>query len=104
VAFGATLGDDTIPLRLATRTAVVLIAPFMLLTVNATTVTIQNAAALLFPGWVRVSPVVGGGVEAMGQGILVTGILLLTFVIALLPAAATFGVVWWVLSRMPSGW
>jgi len=104
VAYVATLGDDAIPISLGLRTGVLLMSPLMLLTVNATTVTIQNAAALLFPGWVRVTPVVGGGVEAMGQGILVTGVLLLTFLVALLPAAAVFGLVWWLLARLPNGW
>jgi len=104
VAYGATLGDDSLPIPLGLRTGVLLMSPLMLLTINATTVTIQNAAALLFPGWVRVSPVVGGGVEAMGQGILVTGVLLLTFLVALLPAAATFTIVWWLLSRLHNAW
>jgi len=104
VAYAATLGDDTLFIPLGLRTGVLLMSPLMLLTINATTVTIQNAAALLFPGWVRVTPVVGGGVEAMGQGILVTGVLLLTFLVALLPAAAVFGIVWWLLSQMPNAW
>jgi hypothetical protein len=104
VAFVATLGDDTLPMSLAFRSAVLAISPAMLLALNATTVTIQNAAALLFPGWIRVTPIVGGGVEAMGQGILVTGILLLTFAVSLLPAAAVAATVWWVLARLPNAW
>ena len=104
VAYGSTLGDEGLPISLGLRTGVLLMSPLMLITINATTVTIQNAAALLFPGWVRVTPVVGGGVEAMGQGILVTGVLLLTFLVALLPAAAIFAIVWWLLARMPNGW
>jgi hypothetical protein len=104
VAFGATLGDETLPIALGTRAAVLLMSPMMLISVNVTTVTIQNAAALLFPGWIRVTPVVGGGVEAMGQGILVTGILLLTFIIALLPAAAVALFVWWLLRGAVNGW
>lgn len=104
VAFVVTVSDATIPLPLGIRAAILLLSPIVLIAVNATTVTIQNAAALLFPGWIRVTPIVGGGVEAMGQGILVTGILLLTFVVALLPAAAVFAIVWWLLLRLPSGW
>jgi hypothetical protein len=46
----------------------------------------------------------GGGIEAMGQGILATGVLLLTFVIALLPASAVAAVVWRVCSSLPNGW
>jgi len=104
VAFVVTAGDVTIGIPLGIRAAIVLLSPIVLIAVNATTVTIQNAAALLFPGWIRVTPIVGGGVEAMGQGILVTGILLLTFVVALLPAAAVFAIVWWLLVRLPNGW
>jgi ABC-2 type transport system permease protein len=104
VAYAATLGDEGLPIPLGLRTGVLLMSPLMLITINATTVTIQNAAALLFPGWVRVTPVVGGGVEAMGQGILVTGVLLLTFLVALLPAAAMFALVWWLLAPLPNGW
>ena len=104
LAYGVTLGDDGLPISLGLRTGVLLMSPLMLITINATTVTIQNAAALLFPGWVRVTPVVGGGVEAMGQGILVTGVLLLTFLIALLPAAAVFALVWWLLARLRNAW
>jgi hypothetical protein len=40
----------------------------------------------------------------MGQGILVTGVLLLTFLVALLPAAAIFALVWWLLAPLPNGW
>lgn len=104
IAFGATLGDETLPIPLGTRMALLVVSPVMLMTLNATTVTIQNAAALLFPGWIRVTPIVGGGIEAMGQGILVTGILLLTFAIALLPAAAGFAAAFWLLLRAPNGW
>ena len=104
VAYVFTLGDPTIPLSVPTRTLILLLAPLILAAVNATTVTIQNAAALLFPGWVRATPIVGGGVEAMGQGILATGVLLLTFLIALLPAAVAYGLVWWACSRLPNGW
>lgn len=104
LAYAATLGDDTLPISLSFRSAILVISPAMLLALNATTVTIQNAAALLFPGWIRVTPVVGGGVEAMGQGILVTGILLLTFAVSLLPAAAVAAAVWWALARLPNAW
>jgi ABC-2 type transport system permease protein len=104
LAYGVTLGDRELPVSLATRTSVLLLSPLVLASVSATTVTIQNGAALLFPGWVRPTPVVGGGIEAMGQGILATGVLLLTFVIALLPATAASVAVWWLLSALPSGW
>ena len=103
-AFAATLGEADLPLDLPRRIALLLMAPLILLSVNATTVTIQNAAALLFPGWVRATPIVGGGIEVMGQGILATGMLLLTFIVALLPAAAASVAVWFALARVPNVW
>ena len=103
-AYAATLGDADLPMTLATRTALLFMSPLILLAVNVTTVTIQNGAALLFPGWVRATPVVGGGIEAMGQGILATGMLLLTFLVALLPAAAACAATWWLLSGLPKVW
>ncbi|HEV8233095.1 MAG TPA: hypothetical protein VGP84_00810, partial [Gemmatimonadaceae bacterium] len=104
VAFIATLGDADLPLSLVRRIALLLMSPLILMSVNVTTVTIQNAAALLFPGWVRVTPVVGGGIEVMGQGILATGMLLLTFVVALLPAIAISAALWWSLAPLPNVW
>src|SRR5206468_12878188 len=103
-AYLALVGDSTFPVSPSIRTSAALLSPILLFALNMTTVTIQNGAALLFPGWVRVSPVVGGGVEAMGQGILATGMLLLTFVVALLPAVAVSAIVLWSLSSVPNGW
>jgi ABC-2 type transport system permease protein len=104
IAYVATLGDADLPVDLAMRTWLLFLSPLVLVSVNMTTVTIQNGAALLFPGWIRVTPVVGGGVEAMGQGILATGMLMLTFVVALLPAAAVSAGLWWALSGVPNVW
>ena len=103
-AFVVTLGDVDLPIDRLRRTALLLMSPLILLSVNATTVTIQNAAALLFPGWVRATPIVGGGIEVMGQGILATGMLLLTFIIALLPAAAVSTAIWFMLQGMANVW
>lgn len=104
LAYGAASTDDALPILPRTRALIVALAPIILLAVNATTVTIQNAAALLFPGWVKATPIVGGGIEAMGQGILATGVLMLTFVIALLPASAVCALVWWACLDLPNGW
>ena len=104
IAYVVTLGDANLPVSLAMRTSLLLMSPLILLSVNVTTVTIQNGAALLFPGWIRVTPLVGGGIEAMGQGILATGMLLLTFLLALLPAAAACLATWWLASALPNAW
>jgi putative ABC exporter len=104
IAYVLLLGDVSLPVRPVTRALLLSLAPVVLVAVNATTVTIQNAAALLFPGWIRATPIVGGGIEAMGQGILATGVLLITFLIALLPATLVCGVLWWLMSGVPNGW
>ena len=105
VAFVALLGDAAFPLASGARAVVLLLMPVLLLAVNVTTTTIQNGAALLFPGWVRAAPLAGGGVEAMGQGILATAMLLITFIVALLPAVITFSVVALsVKELLPYGW
>ena len=62
------------------------LAPVALLIVNAASVTIQNAAALLFPAWVHIGTAKAGGVEVLGQTLLTTLASLIVLAIALLPA------------------
>ena len=105
VAFVSLLGDEDFPVGAGARAMALGLMPVVLLAVNVTTTTIQNGAALLFPGWVRAAPMAGGGVEAMGQGILATGMLLITFVVALFPAVLTFAVVTFALrGSVPHAW
>ena len=56
-----------------------------LLVLNAASVTIQNAAALLFPAWVQIGQAKAGGVEVLGQTILTTLASVIALAIALLP-------------------
>jgi hypothetical protein len=57
-------------------------------------VAIQNGTAILFPGWSRLGTAVPGGVEMMGQMVLITGLYLLLLVAMLvLPAAAGFAAI-----------
>jgi hypothetical protein len=61
---------------------------------NVASLTVQNGAALLFPTWVRPT---GGprGIEAMGQGLLTTGVALtIAATLLALPAAAAGGLAW----------
>jgi hypothetical protein len=105
LAYVGLLNDSSFPVHSSTRGVLLALAPLVLVALEVTTVTIQNGAALLFPGWIRPTPLVGGGIEAMGQGILATGMLLLTFVVALLPAALTFVSWLWLLPRgLPHSW
>ncbi len=61
----------------------------VLLAFNACSVTIQNGAPILFPGWSRLGTVVPGGVEMMGQLILMMGFyILLLALLLLLPVGA----------------
>lgn len=62
--------------------------PLALLVINAAGVAIQNGLALLFPGWVRLGPD-SGGVEAIGQTMVVTiGSFLVVLLSLILPALA----------------
>jgi hypothetical protein len=69
------------------RTLLLLAAPLVLLVVNAATVTIQNAAALMFPAWVHLGLERTTGIEALGQNLLTTLASLVVFALALIPPA-----------------
>ncbi|MDE3127213.1 MAG: hypothetical protein KGL38_04355, partial [Gemmatimonadota bacterium] len=76
------------------RTAIALGALPALLAFNAASVTIQNGAPILFPGWSRLGAVVPGGVEMMGQMVVVVGFYgLLLAVLLALPAAGAVAAV-----------
>ena len=72
--------------RLALGVAIALALPG----VNAAGLTVQNAAALLFPGWVRLGAG-GRGVEAMGQSIVSMGASLVVLAVLLAVPAAIAG-------------
>ena len=89
----ATVRNASIPLALADRAALGIAFALLLPAVNAVSLTIQNAAALLFPGWVRLS---AGprGVEAMGQNMMSTVASFLILLVGLvLPAVAALAVI-----------
>jgi hypothetical protein len=71
---------------LGERTLLLLALAVILPTVNATTLALQNAGALLFPAWTALGAVRGPGLEALGQGILgAVASLLLTLLALFLP-------------------
>ena len=72
---------------------VIVIAPVLFVAMNAATIAIQNGAALMFPSWVRLGAD-SGGVEALGQNLLVTIGSMLALVIVLLPPAIEVSVVY----------
>jgi hypothetical protein len=79
-----------LPLATGDRVALALAAALALPGVNLAGLTVQNAAALLFPGWVRLGAG-SRGVEAMGQSIVSMGASLVVLALLLAPAAAIAG-------------
>lgn len=73
--------------------ALALLVPLALAALNAIALAMQNGAALLFPAWVRLGPD-SGGVEAMGQTLLVmvgaTVALVLALILPAVVGLATF--------------
>ena len=80
------LSQETRGLDVSTRWLLLGLAPFALIVINAASVTIQNAAALLFPAWVQIGQAKAGGVEVLGQALLTTLASVIALAIALLPA------------------
>lgn len=84
------LGDPLVPLGAMARLGAIAIAMPLLLLVNAANLAIQNGLALLLPAWVRIGPATGG-VEVLGQGILLAlGSMLLLGLMLLPPALLVF--------------
>jgi hypothetical protein len=70
VAYLAFLGNEGLELDLGERTLVLMGAVAYLPAVNFLAMLIQNGGALLFPAWVRGDADRAGGVEALGQNML----------------------------------
>jgi hypothetical protein len=82
----------TSKIRFLDASELFLLVPLTLFVFNGIGVTIQNAAALMFPGWVRLGPQ-SGGIETMGQNILVMiGSLLAQAVLLIIPGLLGSGV------------
>ena len=85
-AVAARLMPDPIPLSIVV-TVVAASIPALLALASAMNA-VMNGAPVLFPGWVRLGAVVGGGMENLGQGVLSMGIILiLVALLMVLPAA-----------------
>lgn len=70
LAYLAFLGSPNAPLTLAERTLALAAALVYLPPINYASMLIQNAGSILFPSWVRAGPERAGGVEALGQNML----------------------------------
>jgi ABC-2 type transport system permease protein len=90
IAYLAFLGNQTMMPDLEERTLLLLIAVLYLPGINLLGMLIQNAAALLYPAWVRLGTGRPGGVEALGQNLLmmVAFVTLLALTLALPVALA----------------
>jgi ABC-2 type transport system permease protein len=70
IAYLSFLGNQTMTPDLEERTLLLLAAVVYLPAINLLGMLIQNAAALLYPAWVRLGSGRPGGVEALGQNLL----------------------------------
>lgn len=99
-SFGARDGFGFTPAeRVAGAVALALVLPG----VNAALLTVHNAAALLFPAWVRAPGAGPRGIETMGQNLVLTVLTVAAAAIVLTPAAAAAGGVWWAVGRLGGG-
>jgi hypothetical protein len=88
IGYLAFLGDEFMAPDLAGRTLLLLAAVVFLPGMNLLGMLIQNGAALLFPAWVRLGSGRPGGVEALGQNLLMMIVFVtLLSVLLLLPLA-----------------
>ena len=104
IAYLAFMGNNRMLLTLEERSLVLLAAAVYLPPVNYLAMLIQNGGALLFPAWVRSGPERAGGVEELGQNmvLIVAHAGLLTMLIAVPMAAA--GGIFFVLRPAIGGW
>ncbi|HEY4303344.1 MAG TPA: putative ABC exporter domain-containing protein [Gemmatimonadaceae bacterium] len=84
IAFVASFFAKSIPVPVGLRIAILVGAPFALLTLNGALLTIQNGLAVMFPAWMRLGSAVSTGVEALGQNLIATMASLLSVAFALI--------------------
>jgi ABC-2 type transport system permease protein len=92
----ALLMQDPLPASLVIT--VLAVALPALLAFATVMVAVQNGAPVLFPGWVRLGAVVGGGMENLGQGVMSMGIILILVLLLMIPAAIVAGASIWFIS------
>ena len=94
---GLAWSTTDIPVGPDVRLGILVAAPLALIAYNSVVFTVLNGTAVLFPGWMRLGPTGGGGIEAMGQMVLATASTLLAQALFLLLPAAVAGGAFWVL-------
>lgn len=92
LAYLAFLGNDNVKLSFGDRSLALVGAVVYLPVINYVAMLIQNGGAILFPAWVRSGPDRAGGVEALGQNMLliVAQIAIIT-VLMVVPATVASG-------------
>ena len=92
LAYLAFLGNETMELTLTERTLGLVAAVVYLPAISFLSMLIQNAGAILFPTWIRPGPERAGGVEALGQNMLLiiahVGIITVLMAVPFVAAAA----------------
>ena len=96
LVLSAGLRDLTLAERVSLAVMAALVAPAIILA----QVVIQNAAVILFPGWIPTGPTRPRGIEAMGQQMLMFAGTLLLLAVGVLPAAAVAALVGFVLYQL----
>jgi hypothetical protein len=96
LALSTGLRDLTFAERISLTVLAALVAPAVILA----QVVIQNAAVILFPGWIPTGPTRPRGIEAMGQQMLMFAGTLLLLAAGVLPAAAVAALVGFVLYQL----
>jgi ABC-2 type transport system permease protein len=94
IAYLAFLGNQSMRPTLEERTLLLVAGIVFLPAINLLGMLIQNAAALLYPAWVRLGSGRPGGVEALGQNLLMTvafiALLALTLLLPVVIAGGAF--------------
>jgi hypothetical protein len=88
LSYLAFLGNQTLQPGLEERTLLLLLSLIFLPPINLLGMLIQNGAALLYPAWVRVGAGRPGGVETLGQNLLMVLAFAVLLALTLLPPAA----------------
>jgi hypothetical protein len=95
------------PIEPGVRALILVAALPILLVINSATVMLQNAAALIFPGWVRLGVGPAAGVEVLGQNLLMMLASLVALALVLLPPGVLAAVVFLGIQTMATeqlGW
>ncbi|HEV7365353.1 MAG TPA: putative ABC exporter domain-containing protein [Gemmatimonadales bacterium] len=104
LAYLAFLGNETMVPDLEERTLLLLAAIVFLPGINLLGMLIQNGAALLYPAWVRLGSGRPGGVEALGQNLLMTIAFVALLAVTLVVPAAISGGGFLLLRPALGGW